>query len=206
RRCSARRPSSSAPSAVKNSQRPLSRAICRATTAPPPAGSDRTGSPCTISPAPGTCGTSANSTHSTCPTTAHLMRGSSPTAATAPSHKSGTRAVPTMMEVVAERIPPFERFYLEHRDEVLGYLRRLLAGRAEDAWQETFLRALRAYGSLQHGRHLRAWVFTIATNVALDELRADSRDGHPEPHEPAVELRRDAFREIEHLTDQLPPT
>ena len=111
-----------------------------------------------------------------------------------------------MMEVVAERIPPFERFYLEHRDEVLGYLRRLLGGRAEDAWQETFLRALRAYGSLRHGRHLRAWVFTIAANVALDELRANSRDGHPEPQEPAVELRRDAFREIEHLTDQLPPT
>ena len=31
------------------------------------------------------------------------------------------------------------------RDEVLGYLRRLLGQRAEDAWQETFLRALRAY-------------------------------------------------------------
>ena len=112
-----------------------------------------------------------------------------------------------MMEVVAERIPPFERFYLEHRDEVLGYLRRLLGGRAEDAWQETFLRALRAYGGLRHGRHLRAWVFTIATNVALDELRADAHDGHGgEPPDQAVELRRDAFRELEHLTGELPPT
>ncbi len=75
-----------------------------------------------------------------------------------------------------EQIPPFERFYLAHRDEVLGYLRRLLGQRAEDAWQETFLRALRAYDRLEHGRHLRAWVFTIATNVAIDELR-----GRPEP-------------------------
>ena len=81
-----------------------------------------------------------------------------------------------MMEVVKEQIPPFERFYLAHRDEVLGYLRRLLGQRAEDAWQETFLRALRAYDRLEHGRHLRAWVFTIATNVAFDELR-----GKPEP-------------------------
>jgi DNA-directed RNA polymerase specialized sigma24 family protein len=45
-----------------------------------------------------------------------------------------------MMEAVA--IPPFERFYGEHAGDVLGYLRRLLGARAEDAWQETFLRAL----------------------------------------------------------------
>ncbi len=110
-----------------------------------------------------------------------------------------------MMEAVATApIPPFERFYLAHRDEVLAYLRRLLGGRAEDAWQETFLRALRAYGRLEHGRHLRAWVFTIATNVAMDELRV--RREPPVAGEPSVELRRDAFRELEHLTDDLPPT
>jgi RNA polymerase sigma factor (sigma-70 family) len=106
-----------------------------------------------------------------------------------------------------EPIPPFERFYLAHRDEVLGYLRRLVGQRAEDAWQETFLRALRAYGRLEHGRHLRAWVFTIATNVALDDLRRAKPDDTLDPGAgPAVELRRDAFRELEHLTGDLPPT
>ena len=111
-----------------------------------------------------------------------------------------------MMVAVAREqgIPPFERFYQAHRDEVLAYLRRLLGQRAEDAWQETFLRALRAYDRLEHGRHLRAWVFTIATRVAMDELRAKPR--LPLDAEPAVELRHDAFREIEHLTDDLPPT
>jgi RNA polymerase sigma factor (sigma-70 family) len=110
-----------------------------------------------------------------------------------------------MMGMMAtEPIPPFERFYLAHRDEVLGYLRRLLGQRAEDAWQETFLRALRAYGRLQHGRHLRAWVFTIATNVALDELR--TKPELPLDGEPATELKRDAFKELEHLTTDLPPT
>ncbi|HST15707.1 MAG TPA: RNA polymerase sigma factor [Gaiellaceae bacterium] len=104
------------------------------------------------------------------------------------------------------RVPPFERFYLMHRDDVLGYLRRLLGARAEDAWQETFLRALRAYGRLEHGRHLRAWVFTIATNVALDELRVTKRTVPQADVEPVVELRRDAFRELEHLTGGLPPT
>jgi RNA polymerase sigma factor (sigma-70 family) len=110
-----------------------------------------------------------------------------------------------MMGMMAtEPVPPFERFYLAHRDEVLGYLRRLLGQRAEDAWQETFLRALRAYGRLQHGKHLRAWVFTIATNVALDEL--STKPELPLDGEPATELRRDAFKELEHLTVDLPPT
>lgn len=113
-----------------------------------------------------------------------------------------------MMETVA--IPPFERFYLEYRDEVLRYLRRLLGRRAEDAWQETFLRALRAYDRLEHGRHLRAWAFTIATRVAMDELRAtppvtssldEIADGGR-----GAELRRPAYLELEHLTDGLPPT
>ena len=109
-----------------------------------------------------------------------------------------------MMEAVA--IPPFERFYLENREDVLGYLRRLLGQRAEDAWQETFLRALRAYDRLEHGRHLRAWVFTIATRVAMDELRAsnklllvDEPDGTP------VELERPVYSTLEHLTADLPP-
>jgi RNA polymerase sigma factor (sigma-70 family) len=103
-------------------------------------------------------------------------------------------------------IPPFERFYLAHRDEVLGYLRRLLGQRAEDAWQETFLRALRAYDRLEHGRHLRAWVFTIATNVAMDDLRKKQPVELVDGNEPTVELHHDAFRELEHLTNDLPPT
>lgn len=108
-----------------------------------------------------------------------------------------------MMETVA--IPPFERFYCEHRDEVYGVLaRRLGRQRAEDAFQETFLRALRAYPALRHGDYLRAWVLTIARNVAVDAFRRER---------PAVELeepvelpRRPAYAELEHLTDGLPAT
>src|SRR5262245_5898656 len=120
---------------------------------------------------------------------------------------------PRMMAAVTappSTIPAFERFYLQHREEVLGYLRRLLGQRAEDAWQETFLRALRAYDRLEHGRHLRAWVFTIATRVALDELRSKANGesslddgGAAEPAAP--ELRRPAYLELEHLTGTLPP-
>jgi RNA polymerase sigma factor (sigma-70 family) len=113
--------------------------------------------------------------------------------------------------MVAVAIPPFERFYLQYRDEVLGYLRRLLGQRAEDAWQETFLRALRAYDRLEHGRHLRAWVFTIATRVALDELRSRPSDESSlsqlaDGDLAGGELKRPAYRELEHLTGELPPT
>jgi RNA polymerase sigma factor (sigma-70 family) len=77
-----------------------------------------------------------------------------------------------MMEAV--RVPPFERFYEEHRHAVLAQLRRMLGREdAEDAFQETFLRALRAYPKLEHGAHLRAWALTIARNVALDARRRD---------------------------------
>jgi RNA polymerase sigma factor (sigma-70 family) len=107
-----------------------------------------------------------------------------------------------MMEAVA--VPPFERFYEEHRNDVLRLLRkRLGAERAEDAFQETFLRALRAYGRLDHGEHLRAWVLTIAQNVALDTLR------RTRPTEELVETpsadEPPAYAELSELTDGLGP-
>jgi DNA-directed RNA polymerase specialized sigma24 family protein len=82
-----------------------------------------------------------------------------------------------MMNAVA--IPPFERFYEEYREEIYAYLRKL-AGRdaADDAFQETFLRALRGYQSLQHGRHLRAWANRIATRGA-DHGRDGPRRSSP---------------------------
>ena len=86
------------------------------------------------------------------------------------------------MEAVT--IPPFERFYEEHRNAVFRHLVRLLGRqRAEDAYQETFLRALRGYPKLEHGRHLKAWVFTIATRVAVDETRKKILDSYPNSDE-----------------------
>src|SRR4051794_41873610 len=82
-------------------------------------------------------------------------------------------------------VPPFERFYESHKAEVLAFLRRR-AGRerADDLFQETFLRALRAYGRLEHGEHLRAWVLTIATNAVVDAARR-GRPNADHPGEPA---------------------
>jgi RNA polymerase sigma factor (sigma-70 family) len=106
-----------------------------------------------------------------------------------------------MMQSVA--IPPFERFYEEHRVEVLRLLRRRLGTeRAEDAYQETFLRALQAYRRLEHGEHLRSWILTIAKNVAVDTLRRTRPQG--ELLEQPVDDGRPAYEELAPLTDGLP--
>ena len=107
-----------------------------------------------------------------------------------------------MMHAVT--IPPFEHFYEQHRAEVLRLLRRRLgADRAEDAFQETFLRALKAYRRLEHAEHLRAWVLTIAQNVAVDALRRSKPSA--ELVDTGVEDSRPAYENLAELTDGLPP-
>jgi RNA polymerase sigma factor (sigma-70 family) len=107
--------------------------------------------------------------------------------------------------MMAAVIPPFERFYADHRDEVFGFLRRRLgAGPAEDAFQETFLRALHAYGRLEHGRELRAWVLTIARRIVIDTYRRERP--HDELPELAAEDDAPAYEELAELTNGLPPT
>jgi RNA polymerase sigma factor (sigma-70 family) len=107
-----------------------------------------------------------------------------------------------MMQAMA--VPPFERFYEEHRDAVFGLLvRRLGRQAAEDAFQETFFRALRAYPNLRHGEHLRAWVLTIAERVSIDSFRRL----RPVVDVPDFETidERPAYEELLDLTGDLPP-
>jgi RNA polymerase sigma factor (sigma-70 family) len=102
-------------------------------------------------------------------------------------------------------IPPFELFYESHRGEVLAFLRRRAGPeRADDLFQETFLRALRAYGRLEHGEHLRAWVLTIAGNAVIDAARRE-RPTAKLAVEPAGEDERPAVEQLAPLTDDLPP-
>jgi RNA polymerase sigma factor (sigma-70 family) len=102
-------------------------------------------------------------------------------------------------------VPPFELFYDSHKGEVLAFLRRR-ADRdgADDLFQETFLRALRAYGRLEHGEQLRAWVLTIASNAVVDAARRE-RPTAELSTEPSVEDVRPAAEELAPLTDGLPP-
>jgi len=64
-----------------------------------------------------------------------------------------------------------------HHGEIYRYLQRVVgrAGEADDLSQETFLRAFRAYGSLPEGANVRAWLFSIATNLAKNHFRSETR-------------------------------
>jgi RNA polymerase sigma-70 factor (ECF subfamily) len=72
---------------------------------------------------------------------------------------------------------PFETVMEAHHAEIYRYLLRVTArsSEADDLSQETFLRAYRAYRSLTPDANVRAWLFTIATNLTRNHWRAERR-------------------------------
>ena len=77
----------------------------------------------------------------------------------------------------------------QHRRELVAYCYRMLASpfEAEDAVQETFLRAWRAYEGFEGRAALRSWLYRIATNVCLDMLNGRQRRATPMDLGPACE-------------------
>ena len=73
------------------------------------------------------------------------------------------------------------------RVELTGYCYRMLgsAFEAEDAVQETFVRAWRAYEKFEGRSQLRSWLYRIATNVCLDMLNSPQRRARPMDMGPA---------------------
>jgi RNA polymerase sigma-70 factor, ECF subfamily len=68
-----------------------------------------------------------------------------------------------------------------HRRELTGYCYRMLGSgfEAEDAVQETMVRAWRNADSLESPEALRAWMYRIAHNVCLDMLKGSQRRARP---------------------------
>lgn len=68
-----------------------------------------------------------------------------------------------------------------HRRELTGYCYRMLGGwsEAEDAVQETMVRAWRAVGGFEGRSSLRSWLYRIATNVCTDMHRSPQRRARP---------------------------
>jgi len=77
----------------------------------------------------------------------------------------------------------------QHRVELTGYCYRMLgsAFEAEDAVQETFVKAWKNYDRFEGRSALRTWLYSIATNVCLDMLGARERRARPMDLGPARE-------------------
>ena len=69
----------------------------------------------------------------------------------------------------------FRQAALAHLDALYGFAMALTHNQteAEDLTQETYLRAMRAFGQLVPDSHLKSWLFTIMRNVWRNQLRHD---------------------------------
>lgn len=76
------------------------------------------------------------------------------------------------------RLPvAFEKLMRQHEREILRYLLRVLGNRddAADLFQETWLRAYRAYPRLHAQVDSRSWLYAIAVNLCRNRARAGAR-------------------------------
>lgn len=85
-----------------------------------------------------------------------------------------------MVASEAVELPPFSEFLAEHKGTVYRFLMAAVGPHeADDAFQETFVSALRAYPRLKDASKLDRWVLRIASRKAIDHHRAASRRAIP---------------------------
>src|SRR5207237_3338846 len=76
----------------------------------------------------------------------------------------------------------------QYRRELTGYCYRMLGSvfEADDAVQETMVRAWRGIDAFEGRSAVRSWLYRIATNVCLDMLRGRPRRAPPIDFEPST--------------------
>src|SRR5688572_26185394 len=116
---------------------------------------------------------------------------------------TSTRGVVSVTSVAIGPAGQLDPRLIEHRRELTGFCYRMLGSSfdAEDAVQETMVRAWRGIGDFEGRSALRSWLYRIATNVCLDALSGRQRRALP------MDLAGDPYPPIEHsLVGRRPST
>jgi RNA polymerase sigma-70 factor, ECF subfamily len=108
-----------------------------------------------------------------------------------PESGRSTGVTAAIVDAAPPRPPDFDALYRDARDDVYAYAATLLRDRAaaEDVAAAAFERAYRRRSRFDASKGTpRAWLFGIARNAALDELRRRKRAATAELPEPAVQV------------------
>ncbi|MCH1626421.1 RNA polymerase sigma factor [Ferdinandcohnia quinoae] len=101
-------------------------------------------------------------------------------------------------------------WFHQYSDDVYNFL-IYLVGRTdvEDLVQEVFIRALKGIGSFQGNSNPRTWLFSIARNLAIDEIRMRNRNkwksvlSFETSHEPSTEVTPEVLLDLKEENKEL---
>lgn len=98
-------------------------------------------------------------------------------ASAAPS--TNAREEELVAQAMAGSSVAFEALFKRYRDRITGYVRTIIPNyaRAEDVVQEIFVSALRKLHTLEEPAAFRSWLYEIARNACLDDVRRVKRGG-----------------------------